>query len=141
MRQLGRWWPAAILVAVLAIAPPAWAEAVADASPGHDFEGFCSRWMEKLRLREAKNLRTARIVKNGTGYVGEFKGYGRRALRCRARATGSPSTPWVGQLVYEEIVYRKRGKSLDAARSSKPEIAARTHVLEIFKFDGSRWVY
>ncbi len=141
MRLLDRWWHAATLIAALAVAPLVYADVLTDPSLEHGFDGFCARWMEKLRVREADNARAARIVKNGTGYVGEFKGYGRKPLTCRARPTGSPSTPWVGQLVYEEFVYRKHGKSLSAARSSKPEIAARTHVLEIFKFDGSRWVY
>jgi hypothetical protein len=141
MRLLDRGWHAATLIAALAVAPLVHADVLTDPALEHGFDGFCARWMEKLRVREADNARAARIVKNDTGYVGEFKGYGRKPLRCRARPTGSPSTPWVGQLVYEEFVYRKHGKSLSAARSSKPEIAARTHVLEIFKFDGSRWVY
>ena len=143
MRQHGRWWHAAALIPALAllVAPQGHADVVTDASLDHGFDGFCAGWMEKLRVREADTARAARIVKNGSGYVREFKGYGRKPLQCRARPTGSRSTPWVGQLVYEEIVYRKHGKSPSAARGSKPEIAARTQVLEIFKFDGSRWVY
>jgi hypothetical protein len=130
-----------MLIAALALlAAPARADAPA-ASGAHGFERFCASWMQKLRVREADNARATRIVPAESGYVGEFTGYGRKLLKCRARPTGSPSTPWVGQLVYEEIRYRKSGRSPSAARSSKPVIAARTHVLEIFKFDGSRWIY
>lgn len=108
---------------------------------GHGFQGFCASWMEKLREREVRNERLSPIVHQGHHYVGQFTGYGRRPIRCQARPTGSKQTPFVGQLVYEEIVYRRQGKSPNDARASKPTVAGRIQVMEIFKFNGSRWVY
>lgn len=144
---LAGWWTVATLIAALALfATPARGDPPVpsvSARPAmqHGFDGFCARWMQKLRVREADNARSPRIRQNGTGYVGEFTGYGRKPLECRARATGRPSSPWIGQIVYEEFVYRTWGASPKAARRSKPEVAARTQVLEIFKFDGAKWVY
>jgi hypothetical protein len=139
MEQRRRIVPAVTAALFLYAAP-----VPADAPPpagGHGFQSFCAEWMAKLRAREADNARATQIVKNGSGFIGEFTGYGRKPLKCRAKPTGSASTPWVGQIVYEEIVYRVSGRSAKAARSSTPVVAGRQQVLEIFKFDGSKWIY
>ncbi len=133
-------WTAPILIAALVLLPLPTARADAPGS-SHGFASFCERWMEKLRAREIDNARDARIVQRESRYVGEFKGYGRKPLRCHARPTGSPSTPWVGQIVYEEIIYRVTGPDPKAARQSDPKPASRSQVMEIFRFDGTRWVW
>lgn len=131
----------ALCLALTLIGAPLLAASPAAAGSSPDFADFCAAWMAKLRAREADNARTARIVQVASEWVGEFTGYGRKPLHCTARPTGSPSAPFVGHLVYEEIVYRKKGASPKDARGSEPEPAVRTRVMEIFKFDGVKWVW
>jgi len=144
MRVLNRWngLGAAALSAgmLLSFVAPA-----AHAGPGltgpSSFERFCSTWMGKLAERERFNLKNAAARKNGEGVVVEYVGYAKSPMRCEAKESGVPSNPFVGKLVYQELRYERAGASKDRALTSQPRVLSTTEVMEIFRFDGSRWVY
>jgi hypothetical protein len=125
-----------LLFAVLSVPAPA----AADESPAR-FERFCQTWMLKLAEREEHN----RSKVGAPGANGEvtldYTGYDRNPVRCEAKATGVPSNPYVGKLVYKEFRYRITGPSMKRALTSKPQLLGATQVMEIFRFDGSNWVY
>jgi hypothetical protein len=120
---------------------------VAYAGPGltgpTSFERFCSTWMGKLAERERFNLKNAaaKARKDGNRVVVEYVGYGKSPTRCEAKPSGVPSNPFVGKLTYKELRYERAGSSKDGALSSQPRVLSTTEVMEIFRFDGSRWVY
>jgi hypothetical protein len=137
---------AALLVLCFALAAPP--RAVAD-NPGpasiipvpHGFEHFCSTWMGKLAKREENNLAKAKLRKAGSGVVLSYTGYAKRPVKCSARESGISGNPYVGKVVYLEFAYERRGANRRAALEAEPEVVSRTEVLEIFRHDGSDWIY
>jgi hypothetical protein len=97
--------------------------------------------MGKLAERERFNLKNAPARKHGDNVVVEYVGYGKTPTRCEAKASGVPSNPFVGKLVYQEMRYERSGASKDRALTSQPRVLSTTEVMEIFRFDGRRWVY
>ena len=119
---------------------------VASAGPGltagsQSFDRFCSTWMGKLAERERHNQKTAAAQRNGSGYLVEYVGYARRPVRCEARETGVPSNPFIGKLVYHEMRYRRAGATPERAQTADASVLEQVEVMEIFRFDGTRWVY
>jgi hypothetical protein len=105
------------------------------------FERFCSTWMGKLEERERSNLTRAIVRRSGDRVVVEYVGYTRSPLSCEAEPSGAPSTPLVGKLVYQELRYERSGASKGGALTNPPRVLSRIVVMEIFRFDGSEWVY
>jgi len=105
------------------------------------FDRFCRSWMGKLSVRHEHNAKKIAYRKNKGRVVGEYVGYSKTPARCSVKKTGVPANPFVGKLVYYEVRYRKAGKTREAARASRPRALERVEVLELFRFDGKRWVY
>ncbi len=126
-------------------APPLVGAPPASARPGSEgdrsFAKFCDVWMGKLARRERDNLKSARPRNNGGTYVIEYIGYGNRPLRCEAKATGKRANPFIGKMVYTEHQYRREGSTGAKARKGSAALVSATEVMEIFRFDGKRWVY
>ncbi len=147
--------PVALLVAAFLLAPevksangdtlPSFdrndTPAAAQTAVGHGFHRFCDTWLGKLAKRERANFSKAKPRKNGSGVVLEYTGYSKKVLRCDAKATGASQNPFVGKMVYTEGTYRKIGATHAAARKNQLQIMTETEVMEIFRYDGSRWVY
>lgn len=118
------------------------AQVPASISPSaHGFEDFCRTWMRKLAQREKRNLGTAQVRKQGDSVVLSYVGYAAEPRKCSARKSGVAGNPYVGKMVYLEYAYERHGKSRKAALSAEPKVVKRTEVLEIFRHDGSKWVY
>ena len=139
-----------ILISLISIfglhAPSAQADApvVAKVMPSPaaaSFQHFCKDWMKKLDEREVRNRSLAKAVSNGNELVMHYTGYGKTSLKCEVRETGVPSQPFVGRLVYDEIEYQKAGATPSALSTKTPSVRARTEVMEIFRYDGKKWVY
>jgi hypothetical protein len=105
------------------------------------FQSFCASWMKKLRTREQENLSKAQVERRGDQFVIEYTGYGKDPLRCESKTTGVPQNPYIGKLVYQELRYQKTADSRKKLRKSRPRVLSQVDVLEIFRFDGSRWIY
>ena len=105
------------------------------------FSRFCNSWMQKLSARNERNVGKITYHKNGRGVVGEYTGYGSKPLHCSVKPTGVASNPFVGKLVYYEMRYQKAGRTRKAAGASRPRALEQIEVLEIFRYDGTRWVY
>ena len=143
MRKLDCISAAAVLVLALALAPGSLA---APASPSlksarKSFERFCNSWMAKLEYREGTNLKKARARRAGTRFVLEYTGYADAPVRCEAKPSGVASNPFIGKLVYHEYQFRRTGPTAAGARSSASSVVQSVEVMEIFRFDGTRWVY
>ena len=105
-----------------------------------DFTRFCSEWMTKLAQRERDNLKSAEARQGSGGVVLEYVGYATQPIRCVARIP-QPGKPGVGILVYMELRYRRSGSDAMQARSSQPAVLSQVEVTELFRFDGTRWLY
>jgi len=113
----------------------------AESGKGTDFQQFCSSWMGKLREREQANLANAKIKHNAERVTLEYTGYSDKPLKCEQKTTGVAENPFIGKLIYFEIRYQKSASDQVALRKSKPTVIEQTKVLEIFRFDGRRWIY
>jgi len=119
------------------------AHAQQDPAPA-GFEKFCATWMSKLLERERSNLEKAPIRREGSHRAIEYIGYDRAPLRCEAKATGNPRTPYIGKLSYREKRVRRvapQESTLGDLTKSPAQVIDTSEVLEIFRFDGTRWVY
>lgn len=113
----------------------------AHAASAKNFNGFCQSWMGKLAERERNNLSQVKFREHGDGVLAEYTGYSDKPVRCETTATGVKANPFVGKLVYYELLYRRAGRTPKEARTSQPQVLRRVEVLELFRFDGTRWVY
>ena len=105
------------------------------------FDRFCKKWMGKLEKREKDNLAKMKVRPAADGVIGEYTGYARQPVRCKPTSKVVPGKPAVGTLVYHEIRYAKRGSDRKAARAAKPRPVETVEVMEIFRYDGTRWTY
>jgi hypothetical protein len=105
------------------------------------FDRFCADWMAKLAQREHQNLIKVRWEKQGGALVGSYTGYARKPIQCKPTGVVTPGRPAVGKLVYQEIVYQKRGATPAAAKSAEPAVLRTTEVMEVFRYDGRKWMY
>ena len=103
------------------------------------FVAFCGEWMKKLVVRERDNARQARPQSYASGVLIRYTGYAEEPRACEVR--GSDSESAIGRIEYTEYVMQKWGPSTQAAWASRPELAARIEVIELFRHDGSRWQY
>jgi hypothetical protein len=110
------------------------------ARAGDDFARFCSEWMGKLAQRERDNLQSAEARPASGGVVLEYTGYATRPVSCVARIP-QQGKPGVGVLVYMELRYRRSGSDIVKARSSEPAVLSQVEVTELFRYDGTRWIY
>jgi hypothetical protein len=105
------------------VAPATSSQAVARES----FSTFARSWLDKLQKGNGK------IEQDASGVT-------RRQLdgdfTTELRATGQPTTPYVGLLRYTEHVYRCSGAGQDSC-----VVQASIPVTEIFRFENGRWVY
>ena len=93
------------------------------------FERFATSWMKKLGRDEATHRRG--VSQKSQSYRGYTDGF-----ETELRATGVPTSPFVGILRYAELTYRCEGGKADRCR-----VATRTPVTEIFRLEGERWIY
>ena len=132
---------------LVTIAIAMWIAPLAPRAGGDDvdvamsFRSFCAEWMTKLESRERRNQRRAGARRNGDGVVLEYTGYVERPLRCEAKRSGSSAVGAIGQIAYHQLTLQQHGRTRDRALRSRPAVLRRIEVIEIFRFDGSRWVY
>ncbi len=105
------------------------------------FRNFCNEWMKKLNEREVRNHSLAQPTSKEEKLTLRYTGYGKSPSKCEVRATGVPSQPFVGRLMYDEIEYEKAAATSSELAMQSPAIYTRTEVMEIFRYDGKKWVY
>jgi hypothetical protein len=128
------------MLCICLLCPVAQATGV-ESGKSDDFQQFCSSWMGKLRDREHANIASARVKKDAEHLTLEYTGYSDAPLKCEQKSTGVADNPFIGKLVYFEIRYQKSASDQGALQNSKPTIIEQTKVMEIFRFDGKRWIY
>jgi hypothetical protein len=127
---------ARVILALLAAAP---AVRAAD-DPRAKFEVFCREWMGKLAARERDNVSHIRWVPTTNGVQGEYVGYSADHTCLLKHADGNGSVP-IGQIIYKEFRYQKRGESPTAAANMPPQAIEATEVTEIFRYQKGKWEY
>lgn len=105
------------------------------------FRNFCNEWMKKLSDREVRNHSLAQPTSKEERLTLRYTGYGKAPRKCEVRATGVPGQPFVGHLVYDELEYQKAAATPSELAMQSPAVYARTEVMEIFRYDGKKWVY
>jgi hypothetical protein len=106
--------------------------------PATAFQGFCDHWIQMLQTREQTNATHIHWHTDAQGVLGSYVGYSREH-RCVTK-TGTGSVP-IGEIMYDEVQYEKRGSSIAEARKSSPHAVDTTAVTEIFRYSKGKWVY
>ena len=99
------------------------------------FQGFASRWMEKLERVETRNREQPQVLSQGTRTWVTYRGYG-PDFKVEVKHTGYAPAPFVGVLRYSEQVF-----TCSDSRATRCQLASTTPVTEIFRFQNGRWVY
>lgn len=133
-----RWTVVAYAVIVALTVPTVGAGQSLDEIAARKFGSFCVDWMEKLAIRERDNRTTVRWEAGPTGVSGEYVGYS-ADHSCELKRTTEGVL--IGKVNYREFVYQQQGASVQEAHNSALRIVDTTQVLELFRYDGSRWVY
>jgi hypothetical protein len=102
------------------------------------FPKFCEEWMHKLVVREQHNVTHIKWESGPGGVVGAYVGYTREHTCMTKDGTGKVP---VGEIVYREIRYEKRGGTVPEAEQSIGRAVETTEVTEIFRFEKGKWVY
>jgi hypothetical protein len=102
------------------------------------FPSFCEEWMHKLEVREQNNVTHIKWESNADGVQGAYVGYTHEHT-CTLK-DGSGHVP-VGEIIYREIRYEKRGSTIADAQQSEARPSEITEVTEIFRYSNGKWVY
>ena len=131
-----------VAVAVLwGIAAPAPALPPASSTPGEQerarqsFALFADDWMAKVQRFEEHDRQNPTIHPGASDPLVTYRGYGDE-FSIELRPTGHPKAPYVGLLLYTELLY-----SCTDAKADDCTIASSLPVTEIFRFQDGRWVY
>ncbi len=103
------------------------------------FAKFCNEWMSKLEARRLFNLKRAQDEEPGAEVVLRYLAYSTSPIRCEAKTR--PDGSAIGRIVYQQLHMQKSGADRKHALENQPNELGRTEVMEIFRFDGSRWEY
>ncbi len=114
----------AVAAAPAAIAPSDPATAKMEES----FRSFSGGWMQKLERAQAQN--------HAKAPSGRYKGY-EPDFKIQLKPTGHAAAPYVGILRYRELTYDCSKRVAGGACA----VASSSGVMEIFRFQGGRWVY
>ncbi len=102
-----------------------------------EFDQFCQEWMGKLAKREHDNIQNIKWNTDGNGVAGEYVGY----LPDHTCVVKPEYTEPVGEILYQEVRYEKRGASISEAEHSQARAIESTAVTEIFRYDHGKWIY
>lgn len=112
------------------------AKIVSPADLRQSFDRFCCEWIQKLRDREQTNVAQISWTETPDGIAGTYVGYAEEHT-----CTLTDDKPPVGKIRYEEVVYEKRGSTIQSAVDSPPTALKRYDTLELFSFIKGKWDY
>jgi len=133
----------AIASALLVAAAPATADSpagipdasTADESALSSFSEFAKKWMAKMETNEARNRENPTVQPGPSQNLVTYRGFG-EDFTVELRATGQPSSPFIGILRYSEQIYSCR-----EVVASNCSVASSLPVTEIFRYQSGRWIY
>jgi hypothetical protein len=107
------------------------------------FATFEKEWINKLN-EQGKYGKGSMQVEEGAGggalFVAKYDVIKERA-GSQIEKTDQPATPYVGVIRYEIWTCSAFGKTTEEAKSGKFECELKSQVREIFRFNGTEWVY
>lgn len=125
--------PLLVLLLVITFAPAVRADDAASMFPQ-----FCDEWMQRLAVREQRNVAHIQWQQNDGGVKGDYVGY-TQDHTCVTKE-GTKSVP-VGKITYVEIRYEKQGGTVADAEQSVARPVESTEITEIFRYSDGKWIY
>jgi hypothetical protein len=101
------------------------------------FQTFCQEWMQKLEAREHDNIKNIKWNTTSEGVQGEYVGYTREHTCIVKDEYKEP----VGEIIYQEVRYERRGATIAEAGNNPPRPLETTAVTEIFRYENGKWIY
>ena len=99
------------------------------------FGDFARSWMADMEKHEATNKRAPEIKYYGGRSYATYKGYAPE-FEVEVHATGSPDSPYVGVLKYQEQTFTCNDET-----TRRCSVAGTVPVTEFFGFRKGRWAY
>lgn len=142
MKNSKRVW---IVLLAFAFVGCAWSVGLAqdEAQVQKKFEDFEKTWIQKLNTQGRYGEGSMRIEKGAGGgslYEAKYDVIKERAGRF-VEKTNKKATPYVGVIRYEIWTCSAFGKTPEEARAGKFECGLNDHVREIFRYNGTEWIY
>ena len=104
------------------------------------FDKFVNAWMTKLEKIGENNIRNLDVTPSDQGFVSRYVCYGPKC-EFYIKETGSPKTPFIGILHYQERHFLKKGETRQETFQCPGILTKKIPVTEIFRFTRGKWVY
>jgi hypothetical protein len=142
MKHLKRLWTVFLVFVFLGCACPL-GFAMDEAQIQQKLEAFEKAWIKKLNEQGKYGQASMRVEKGaggGTLVAARYDIIRERAGRY-IQKTNQPKTPYIGVIRYEIWTCSAFGKTPEEAKAGKFECELQSHIREIFRFNGTEWVY
>jgi hypothetical protein len=117
--------------------------AMDEAQISQKFEAFEKAWLKNLSEKGPYGEKSMKVEKGAGGgnlYVAKYDILKDRAGRA-IKKTSQPATPYIGVMRYEVWTCSAFGKTPEEAKAGKFECENTSQNREIFRFNGTEWVY
>jgi hypothetical protein len=106
------------------------------------FVEFQKDWIKKLNTEGKYGQKGMRVEKSPVdgSFTAKYDEV-REAPGSRIKKTGNAATPYVGTMHYEIYGCTAAGKTAEEARRGPFKCALQTDTNEIFRFNGTKWLY
>jgi hypothetical protein len=107
------------------------------------FQEFQTDWVKKLNTEGKygeKNMRVEKSAGDGAGFIARYDVV-KEPKSSQVKKTEQKATPYIGTVQYEIWTCSAKGKSQEEAKRGPFDCQLHSEMTEIFRFNGSKWVY
>ena len=118
------------------------AQAMDEAQVEQSFVQFQKDWIKKLNTEGKYGERGMRVEKSPTdgSFTAKYDEV-REAPGSRIKKTGKAASPYIGTMFYGIYGCTAVGKTAEEAKRGPFQCSLKTDTEEIFRFNGSKWLY
>ena len=117
--------------------------AMDEAQVEQSFLQFQKEWIKKLNTEGKygeKSMRVEKVPGDDSQFIARYDAV-KEASGSHIKKTSQAATPYIGTMHYEIWACSAGGKTAEEARQGPFNCELRTDTTEIFRFNGTKWVY
>ena len=121
---------------------PSLLQAADETQVEQSFAQFQKDWIKKLNTEGKYGEKSMRVEKTpgDSLYTAKYDAV-KEAAGSRIKKTDQAATPYIGIMHYEIYGCTATGKTAEEAKRGPFKCELKTDTTEIFRFDGSKWIY